>query len=892
LDLAAADDSGSSSSDDITNRTSALTISGNGDSGALLSLYGSDQLLATTLVTSGSWSVDVNLAAGIHSLKAIQTDLAGNDSAFSTALLVTVDTVAPTATMTLDFSVTDDSGSSNSDRITNRTNSLSLSGSSRGDGDYIVLFNETEPLTTIAVVDGAWATAIDLTSGTYLIKASQTDKAGNSSTTSASLPLTIDTTVLAPTNMVLTPDDDSGFSATDLITSQTSDLTISGLGEMEAIVTLFDDLNDNGSIDQDELLSTVITDHTQWTAAIALLPGSHNIKAIQTDLAGNDSTASAAMTLIIDTVAPDAPTMDDSDTSIRSASFILNGNGATGSIVALFDETSQLLATTDVIDNSWSAEVTLADGTHVITAIQADLAGNQSTVSIPWTVVVDATAPAAPTALSFDPEDDQGFSNSDRVTNQSADLTLSGLGGDNSDTVILFRDIDSEPLATTTVIDGSWTVDLLLNSGTHTVRAVEMDPAGNRSPESTPLTLVVDTIILAPTGLDLAAEDDKGTSNSDHVTSQTSALTLSGVGESDAIVTLFDNNDQFLTTTVVSNNQWRTDVSLAIGTHNIKAKQTDVAGNVSVNSDALILVVIAQSNGVRYRLNRLTETTGSTVVGTAKADTVTLLSTGDTLTVSAIDTIMGTNGVDVIRLQGADTIKTSSVDTVLGSTGLDSVTLLSPGQLSISHIDNIVGTAKVDTVTLLNGGQASLKNIDSLVGSSGHDTIILASASKMAVIGVETVIGSSASDTISLSSTQEVILFNSSNKSNDTIHNFDIKSDLLVFSGLQTGSFVYLGSGNFTGGKRSEANFNTTSKLLQIDFNGDKKVDMKLTMPGVATLTSDHFSWSTTKKQASLARTLTTAMAETTPSSLPTYVANHNDPWPTSHSVTETWLTG
>lgn len=98
LDLAAASDSGASDSDDITSDTTP-TISGSAQAGSTVTLYDSDGTTAlgsTTANGSGAWSITTSvLAEGTHSLTAKATDAAGDSSA-SAALLVTIDTTAPT----------------------------------------------------------------------------------------------------------------------------------------------------------------------------------------------------------------------------------------------------------------------------------------------------------------------------------------------------------------------------------------------------------------------------------------------------------------------------------------------------------------------------------------------------------------------------------------------------------------------------------------------------------------------------------------------------------------------------------------------------------------------------------------------------------------------------
>jgi hypothetical protein len=100
-DLVAASDSGASSIDNITNiRTPTFT--GTAESGATVGLYDTDgtTLLGTTVATDGNWSITaLPLAEGTHNVTAKVTDLAGNVSAASPALAVTIDTSAPILTI-------------------------------------------------------------------------------------------------------------------------------------------------------------------------------------------------------------------------------------------------------------------------------------------------------------------------------------------------------------------------------------------------------------------------------------------------------------------------------------------------------------------------------------------------------------------------------------------------------------------------------------------------------------------------------------------------------------------------------------------------------------------------------------------------------------------------
>src|SRR5262249_25148338 len=63
---------------------------------------GTSELLGTTTVSAGSWSIDASLSAGVHDIKAVQADSLGNLGAASSGLVVTVDTAAPTVSITDD----------------------------------------------------------------------------------------------------------------------------------------------------------------------------------------------------------------------------------------------------------------------------------------------------------------------------------------------------------------------------------------------------------------------------------------------------------------------------------------------------------------------------------------------------------------------------------------------------------------------------------------------------------------------------------------------------------------------------------------------------------------------------------------------------------------------
>lgn len=97
-DLSAASDSGISDSDDITNDVTP-TFEGTAIPNSTVTLTSNidGNVGSTTANGSGDWSITSStLSSGIHSISATATDLAGNTSAASAGIQVTIDILAPT----------------------------------------------------------------------------------------------------------------------------------------------------------------------------------------------------------------------------------------------------------------------------------------------------------------------------------------------------------------------------------------------------------------------------------------------------------------------------------------------------------------------------------------------------------------------------------------------------------------------------------------------------------------------------------------------------------------------------------------------------------------------------------------------------------------------------
>lgn len=305
-----------------------------------------------------------------------------------------------------------------------------------------------------------------------------------------------------------------------------------------------------------------------------------------------------------DKIAPAAPagldlaTDDDNGTSTtdnittKTSELTITGTAEAGASVEVLDGTTSLGKTTATATGTFTLDVSLAEGAHNIVARATDQAGNVGANSTALRVVVDATPPAAPAALDLAAADDSGTSSSDNITTQRTALTISGTT-EASGQVELFDGTTSLGKATANAA-GAFTLDVALAEGTHAITAKAIDAAGNASVASSALNIVIDvTIPAAPTLLDLAADDDTGSSNTDNTTDKTTGLTITGQADPGVFVDLFAGTTKVGTATAGSNGLFTIDIDRPAGVYSLTAKAYDAAGNNSPSSAPLPLTVTA-----------------------------------------------------------------------------------------------------------------------------------------------------------------------------------------------------------------------------------------------------------------------------------------------------------
>ncbi|ENK7105546.1 BapA prefix-like domain-containing protein [Enterobacter kobei] len=533
------------SSGDTTDDTQPL-LQGTAPPDAVVTVYDGTTLLGTAILDgSGGWSFTpvTPLTDGPHSLTVHTTDAAGNTSV-SSPFVLTVDTVAP-ATPDIPAITVNPDGTETplNPGETTRDTTPTLSGTGNP-GDTVTIYNGGVKLDDV-VVDGTgnwtWTPATPLPNGTYDITLTVTnmDGTGNESAPSQPVTITIDTdppaTPAAPVitdsvSQVTGPVPDGG-------TTNDPRPVLSGTGTANDVINITDTVNGIPTV-----VGTVTVDSTgnwSWRPDSNIGEGSHIYTATATDEAGNVSAASPAITITVDTVAPDTPVIsavggEPSGGFITDATPTVGGTGVNGETVIVYNNGVEV-GRVVVANGEWNLDLPAqTDGPLNITVAGVDAAGNVSAPSPVFTVTLDTVAPAIP---QINAVSDSQLTNNVLYTRDGVP-TLTGTGEPGS-TVIVSVDGTPSAVPVTVQPNGSWTwtADSTLADGQHTFTVSASDPAGNTSASSAPLNVTVDTLDpAAPDNLNLAAEGTPltGTAEAGSIITVTDGSTVIGTGVVDS----------------------------------------------------------------------------------------------------------------------------------------------------------------------------------------------------------------------------------------------------------------------------------------------------------------------------------------------------------------------
>jgi hypothetical protein len=518
VQLAPGDDTGASG--DLITKKAAVTLNLSGvDTGATVWIDNNSNgtydanIDTIATVTGNSATVSADLVTGANALSVYQKNVYGNVSTVST-VTVTRDSAAPSAD--LDTAVTQvqvstsDANYSAGDKITVHfseavnvdnflASSVNVSGGHSPGVDAV--FSAVDAV-------GGYATSYTITLGansnivagdTFVFTAAHiTDKAGNAAIGDGSVTFTLPAVPdgIAPDKPAVSLTSDSGVSSSDKISTSAA-LTISN-PETDATI----EYTLNGG-------SRWISQSAYTTATTA--DGSYTVQVRQTDLSGNHSLSSTALTIIKDTTAP----AKDATTPVTQVQLsTTDGNYSAGDQITL--HFSEAVNAFDVLSGNLSVGGGHSLGGAGIGFVADDAVGGYATS---FTVTLGAApSVAAGDTLVFTPAEvsDKAGNIAASVGNVTFTLpavadsvnpaaplisvTDSGKVGDGivKDTTIALSNKEIGATVQYSINEGIVWLDASAYStataadGTYTVVVRQIDAAGNESGASSPLTFTKD----------------------------------------------------------------------------------------------------------------------------------------------------------------------------------------------------------------------------------------------------------------------------------------------------------------------------------------------------------------------------------------------------------------
>ncbi|MHA7844957.1 Ig-like domain-containing protein [Serratia sp. D1N4] len=491
------------------------TFNGKAEPGSTVVIYDKGTEIGRVVSDSnGEWSFtpDTALTDGEHRLAAKVVDLAGNESNISAPITFTVDTRLVDVSIDV---VLDDfgakQGSISKGGVTDDA-TPTFSGRALPDSTVVLYDKGVELGSVTSDAFGHWSFTpqTPMAEGNHAITATVTSLAGGESQATPVFDFNIDITPPGkPGNDgesgIGSVIDDVGVVQGPVANGGTTDdttPTFSGRGEPGDTVHIFDNDKPLGSVE--------VQPDGNWTfTPPPMSEGEHEITVSIEDPAGNQSKPSDPWVVIVDTTAPDVPTIgsiyDDvgEKTGVLEPGDItddtmptLRGQAEAGAKVELYDNGKKIGETTADAEGNWAftPESELAEGEHRFTVSATDGAGNQSGSSEAWQITIVVQLPEMPVIESV--MDDVGpltgaLTSGDVTDDRRPEIS----GRSEPDVTVIVYDQGVEIGRTKADAQGRWSVtpENDLNDGESSFTAVVVNVAGNSSAASDPFELIVYT---------------------------------------------------------------------------------------------------------------------------------------------------------------------------------------------------------------------------------------------------------------------------------------------------------------------------------------------------------------------------------------------------------------
>jgi len=383
------------------------------------------------------------------------------------------------------------------------------------------------PVTFVTITDTGGATpAVPVPAGHYAYAARQLDLAGNLSTISASLPVTIDTGAPnTPTVPALATADDSGVVGdhkTNVVRPHLNGTLAPEVpAEPPASVQIVQIVGGRTTVLGTAAVNPVDNTYSvQFTNALA--NGTITVQVRAVDLAGNVGSLSAPYTLTVSTVPPAVPTLDifpTDDTEVGGTDSLANGEitrisrprmigqatpGLNIDLVFASSPNTPLASTVvppgGALLGSYQVQFpsVLPDGTYTVLARARDVYGNTS-FSAPLTLQVLTKGPVTPPTLYLSAAQQYGHGyGAGNFTTAVHKPTLVGVADPGPNTYVDITTPDGTVVGSAQVgADGTFSVPLNQNysDGRITLQARSRDIAGNSGPLGSTIQLTIASVL-------------------------------------------------------------------------------------------------------------------------------------------------------------------------------------------------------------------------------------------------------------------------------------------------------------------------------------------------------------------------------------------------------------
>ncbi|END9135124.1 non-fimbrial adhesin SiiE [Salmonella enterica subsp. enterica] len=551
----------------ITNNKSPVLVAMT-DPGATVQVYINGVLQGTVEASSSgniSYTMPANSADGEYQVQFVATDTAGNrvESAITT---VTIDSQIAV------FDIDEDS-------LPALSNNRALSVSGVGEaGSQVSIFVDGKLVNVVMVeADGTWRAPILLQDdGTFNIHFSITDVAGNTEV-SKDYSVDVDSSTDFPT-LNLEDASNSG-SLDDMITSHNKPVLV-GTAEAGATIHIY--------VDEKIVANVLVLEDGTWSYQFdnALKDGEYSIRVVAEDPAGNTAESPRLLVTIDTSTFIDNPVMmAGSDNGIFSNDSITSQTRPAFSIYGEMNQSVQifidgvLVDTITVTDRNqvYRPESPLGDGSHSIYYVITDKAGNTATSkTLNFTIDTFNTTPVAIDSIGGQTLAEMtGSDGKIYITDTTRNLLFSGSAEPNSKIEIIINGLNVGEVWAND--KGHWQMPvnpLYFTEGQLDINVKSTDRAGNVNQEK--YSIWVDTHIQVFTS---ELDDNKSSSKTDWW-SNSSTITMRGMGEIGATVSLIVAGVTLATAVVAANGKWELSTDqLPEGKYDITLSIEDNAGN-------------------------------------------------------------------------------------------------------------------------------------------------------------------------------------------------------------------------------------------------------------------------------------------------------------------------